>query len=1048
PDNPESLPGNSVRSVYIDQQKNVWAGTNRGLALFNPQTEEFISFRHDAGNPHSLVADHIFNIREISNGDLWIATNMGGISILNLRSITLKNPESIQFRNIAATSDNLGLSSNYIHTLFQDSFGNIWIGNHSSGIDFIGKNPPPFQTLPYTLNKRGELKNKPVWGICADSEGQVWLGSENEIAVFKDSQQMRTVNISNYLSNPYTRIYAIRQDRHGVLWFGMSDEGVLKFNPRTGKFERIRLDINNLDFITFFEETDGKMWTGTVNGVYSFENGKMQKEDSINNQLSDIMIRSILRDRHGKLWVGTFGKGISIFDKNNRLTTRLETDNGFCSNAVSHLYLDSQGGIWAGTRNGLAYFHDADKPEKYELYNEKQGLADTYIRAIQEDKNGNIWISSNGSISLWNRQKQLFDNYDHRDGIPMGNFIEGSACMTADGTVYFGSITGVCRFNPAGLTAEYQVAPIQIMECRVFDRQIESREYGFPIPVENGRIELPHNQNSFRMSFSSPDYAQSGQVEYAYMIEGLDNKWYNIQGENQVTFRSLSSGEYTFRVKARLRNHEWDESHIASIFVKIHPPFWLAWYAELFYAILLCIGIFAVVRFYRHRFHLKSSLEIERKESQNRQALNDERLRFYTNITHELRTPLTLILGPLEDLLNDKNLSDFYNKKIEIIHGSATRLLNLINQILEFRKTETQNRKLTVSKGNPANLVTEIGLRYKEMNRNDKVKYCINIETKDTYLYFDPDMLTTILNNLLSNAVKYTPEGEIKLSLRQVEDKENIYMEIEVSDTGYGIEDKALPHIFDRYYQAKGNYQASGTGIGLALVKSLTDLHEGTIRVESTVGKGTIFTFRILKDNTYPDALHKEKENTRIVETLRTAYLQEEEESNTLPIVLVIEDNADIREYIASSFTDGYTVITADDGKEGLELAQKYIPNIIVSDIMMPVMDGIELCRAVKDDVRTSHIPIILLTAKDTTQDKEEGYESGADSYLTKPFSAKLLHSRINNLLESRRKLAQQITQRIAANIPITENTKPAPEMDMSALDKDFLVKITDLIET
>lgn len=442
---------------------------------------------------------------------------------------------------------------------------------------------------------------------------------------------------------------------------------------------------------------------------------------------------------------------------------------------------------------------------------------------------------------------------------------------------------------------------------------------------------------------------------------------------------------------------------------------------------------------------LENSLELERKKSLNEQELNNERLRFYTNITHELRTPLTLILGPLEDLINDSNLSAYYSNKVKVIHSSAIRLLNLINQILEFRKTETQNRKLTVAKGDLGNLVTEIGLRYKELNRNEKVKFHIQVQPKEAKLYFDADIISTILNNLLSNAIKYTPEGEINLIMHRIDDKDNRYMEIVVNDTGYGIDADALPHIFDRYYQVKGKHQASGTGIGLALVKSLADLHEGTLYVESEIGKGTTFTFRILAENTYPDALHKEEKETVIQEEIEKPEEEEEEKEDTdiRPMILVVEDNDDIREYIASSFSSNYRIITAINGKEGLEQALNQIPDIIISDIMMPEMDGIELCKLVKEDIRTSHIPVILLTAKDSIQDKEEGYESGADSYLTKPFSAKLLNSRVHNLLESRKKLALIVANR-------TKELKPEQQEEtikLNKLDEEFLTKFTTIVE-
>lgn len=496
-------------------------------------------------------------------------------------------------------------------------------------------------------------------------------------------------------------------------------------------------------------------------------------------------------------------------------------------------------------------------------------------------------------------------------------------------------------------------------------------------------------------------------------------------------------------MKARLRNQEWDDTHIATITIHIYPPLWLTWYAKIFYILLILLCVFFWFRFYKRKLLLESSLELEKKKSQNEQELNNERLRFYTNITHELRTPLTLILGPLEDLVNDPHIPTFYSNKIKVIHSSAIRLLNLINQILEFRKTETQNRKLTVSKGNLGNLVTETGLRYKELNRNGKITFQINIDTRETKLYFDTDIISTILNNLLSNAIKYTPEGEIRLIMRSIVEEENKYTEIAVSDTGYGIDAESLPHIFDRYYQAKGKHQASGTGIGLALVKSLADLHEGTLQVESEIGKGTTFTLRLLAENTYPNALHKEEKMEKKLIEPEKSEEEDKEEADVRPMLLIVEDNDDIREYIVSSFSNNYRIITATNGKEGLEQAQKHIPDIIISDIMMPVMDGIELCKRVKEDICTSHIPVILLTAKDSIQDKEEGYESGADSYLTKPFSAKLLNSRIHNLLESRRKLALLIANRTKELKP----EQPQEPIKLSRLDEEFLARFTSIVE-
>lgn len=1042
PENPQSLPGNSVYSIFKDHLENIWVGTNRGLGLFNPKTDEFTVFRHEPGSPYSLIADHIYDIQEMSDGTLWIASDIGGISILDLHDITFKNPEDVKFYNITADNSKHGVSSGNIRSILQDSFGNIWIGNYSSGVDFISHTPSVFHVLPYMTEKGNILKHKPVWGLCKDENGQIWLGGENEIILFKDNQLIKSVNVAHKLSRPYGQIFSIISDGHGTLLLGIYDDGLLKYDIQSERIERIPLDMENVDVITFFKDTDGKIWIGAEYGIYTYKNGKLQKEDKITGQLLDRSVYGILRDYQGKLWVGSYGGGIVVFDGNGNAVTKLNAGNHFFSSAINSLYMDSQGGVWAATRNGIGYIKDTNHPEAFEQYGYEHGLEDTFVRTIQEDQAGNIWLSTNDGISYWDKNKRKFNSYDYRDGIPMGNFIEGSACCAEDGTLYFGSLNGVCYFNPESLIAERQVAPVQIIECRNLGSQIESRSGEILIQASNGNIELPYDRNSFRISFSVPDYSQSGQVEYAYLMEGLEDTWTSTLGENQVTFRNISPGEYTFKIKARLKNQQWDDTHIATMNVHIHPPLWLTWYAKVFYILLVLLGVYIWFRFYKRKLLLENSLELEKKKSQNEQELNNERLRFYTNITHELRTPLTLILGPLEDLINDPKIPAFYGNKIKVIHGSALRLLNLINQILEFRKTETQNRKLTVAKGNLASLVTETGLRYKELNRNEKVKFHIHIDTEKPKLYFDADIISTILNNLLSNAMKYTSEGEINLTMHSIIEEDKQYTEIIVSDTGYGIDAQALPHIFDRYYQAEGRHQASGTGIGLALVKSLADLHEGTLSVKSEIGRGTTFTFRLLTGNTYPDALHKE-EKSEIFQAEPEKPEEKKEETDIRPVILVVEDNDDIREYIATSFSRHYQIITATNGKEGLEQAQKYIPDIIISDIMMPIMDGIEFCKLVKEDVRTSHIPVILLTAKDSIQDKEEGYESGADSYLTKPFSAKLLNSRVHNLLESRKKLAHLIANRTKELKPEI----PQESIKLNRLDEEFLARFTSIVE-
>lgn len=1047
PHNPNSIPGDEVYSICIDRNKNVWVGTNKGAALFNPATQQFTAFRHNEEDEYSLLPGTVMDIKQMKNGDLWFGTSMGGISILNMQSNTFTDARNIRFRNISATNGEYGLTGPYVRRMLQDSFGNIWIGNYRDGLDFISYEPSIFSTLRYTTEKQGKTRYKQVWSLCIDHKQQLWMGGESELALYKKGERIQVIPLPTSSSHPHAYIRAIREDSKKRIWIGTWEAGLFYYEPEKRQFIQVHdSDSQPADVRCFYEEPDGKLWIGSRNGVYSFYNEKLTREESVNEQLGDHIIQGICRDSQGKLWVGTFGKGIFVFDSQGKRLVNHQKDNGFPSNAVNSLTNDSQGRVWAATREGAILFQDTRTPDDYLTFSNAEGLVNTQVRAVCEDRDGNIWISTNAGISRLNESQKMFYNYDHRDGIPLGDFMDGASARDAEGKLYFGSQNGTCHFDPSSLSAAQIIAPVTITRFFVYSKQTESKDVEISLPLASGKIALPYDANTFKISFNVLDYTQNPQVEFAYMMEGLEDVWYSTQGENQVTFRNIPPGKYRFKVRTRLRNQEWEEK-IATLPITIRPPFWLAWYAKLVYLFIAVTFIYIIISFYKRKLDLESSLEVERKNSQNKQELNDERLRFYTNITHELRTPLTLILGPLEDLLSDNSLSPKHANKISIIHDSAARLLNLINGILEFRKTETQNRKLSVARGDLSELVQEIGLRYKELNHNPKVNFHVCIDTEETQLFYDADMLTTILNNLLSNAAKYTSEGDITLTLAAVEESGVKYTEISVSDTGHGIAPEALPHIFERYYQANSQYQASGSGIGLALVKGLADLHEATLDVTSRLEVGTTFRLRLLTDNIYPNALHNDvhpsKAATEESPSTEENRIAEEQPEDARPLLLVVEDNPDIRKYIRHSLSDDFDILTAEDGNEGWTLAQERIPSIIVSDIMMPVMDGIQLCRSVKDDIRTSHIPIILLTAKDSLHDKEEGYTAGADSYLTKPFSAKLLHSRINNLLEARKKLAASLTAVIPHSTePATENTDI-----LNPLDNEFLQRITQIIE-
>ncbi|MBQ7717380.1 MAG: response regulator, partial [Prevotella sp.] len=772
----------------------------------------------------------------------------------------------------------------------------------------------------------------------------------------------------------------------------------------------------------------------------------VDREETLNKKIEHEHICSIMELNDGRILLATQAKGVFFVNPKTKEVLTISDKDGLPSYCVNDVCSDGRNGIWLGTYEGLAHIDDIRHPQQIETYDHRQGLKDNHIRALQCDRSGRVWLSTFTGISCFDPIKKRFYNYSHTDNLPSGSFISGSCATASDGTMFFASPNGVCFFNPQMLSHEQKVSEVQIVGLEAYNPAGEDTEIQHLVPNDKGYVYTTYKQNTLHITFGVKDFSQSGRVEYSYLMKGLNDEWYYIDNDDDVVFRGLRPGNYTFILRAKLKSQDWEDASTTEINIRIKPPFWRTWWAYLLYILVLGAIVWFLTDIYKRKLHLESSLELEKRDNMQKEELNEERLRFFTNITHELRTPLTLILGPLEDLINDRQLSDNYHKKLEVINKNAGRLRDLINQILEFRKTETQNRQLTVAKGDLGALVNEIGQFYKQLNRNPHVAVNIHISDDVPPVYYDSEVITSIINNLMSNAVKYTEEGFINLSLTQ--DQQQQQTVITVEDSGYGIDPASLPYIFDRYYQVKGEHQASGTGIGLALVKSLADLHQGTLSVDSRLGEGAKFTFSILTDNTYPNALHKEdpeeddKQETDMLEVIET-------DTDQRPVLLVVEDNSDIRQYIANSLGDDFQILQAADGAEGLDLAHVNIPDIIVSDIMMPKMNGIELTRKLKDDINTSHIPIILLTAKDTVDDKLEGYESGADSYITKPFSSRLLQSRINNLLANRRRLSEIILNRK----PDTITAEPSQsyvaddEPHLSRLDRVFIEKMNRVIQ-
>lgn len=1009
----DDLPGRIIRTICIDHEGRVWIGTNHGLGLFAPASGCFSFFSDYRNNERELLYDNIFCLAESSDHKLWVGADVGGVSIIDLE--TYRNG-AFQFKNYSPA--NSCLSSENVRAIVEDSFGNMWIGNYSSGID-IQATPSLFHMADLSGN---DGKIRTCYGIACDHQSNIWLGAEGELLLLKGHHVIMSVGLQGLLNHQSSIVYLIKEDRKGNLWLGINDDGLLKYDPEKKTLIRIPLPNDQIDVHAIYEDPDGTKWIGTESGLFCYrEDTGLFREGWFSN-LESASVYSILRDKTGKLWVGTLNDGLWVLDSDGGVICHHIEQTGFPSNSINQIYQDDNGTFWLATYDGLVHIPDVRYPDRFQLFDSTCGLIDNHVRAIIQDSSGHLWISTFSGISYFDERDARFVNYNYTAGIPDGGFVESAAVSPDRNEILFSSPLGVCYFDPDISRHKQFLSPIRITSFSADNGGERGRSLQ-SMPLDGKPLKLVHNQNSINISFTVSNHSQVKHVEYSYVLHGLNEDWYSLGNRNSVSFRGLSPGQYTFSVKARLYGVESAPEDYGSISFVLSPPFWLSWYAKLFYLALLSFIAVVIWRDYRKK---------------QTEKLNGEKLKFYTSITHELKTPLTLIIGPLEDLSMDKSISDNSRNKIKTIHSCSVNLLKLINQMLDFRKVETHNMTLSVSKGSLRSFLSDIGNKYKDLNINPDVSIHVECGPETGHVYFDPKVLTIIIDNLMSNAIKYTPSGTIKLKYEETEDHALICVE----DTGHGIPESAIPHIFKKYYQVNGVFQASGTGIGLALVKYMCDLHDIKVDVHSTLGAGTGFTLTLDKHNTYPFAAHKdlvETENVSIVPaTLGT------ERPETKPTLLIVEDNQDIRKYIADSMRDLYDILECGNGKTGLAVAIQNTPDVIISDVMMPELDGMEMCHKLKNDVRTSHIPIILLTAKDSQEDREEGYRSGADSYLTKPFSSSLLKSRIANLVESRRAFASSVLS--MNRLPLQQNDNHAIS-NANPLDLRFISRLDELIE-
>ena len=1010
PGDPSSLPSNEIGSIYRSKDNNIWIGTRRGLALYRKITRDFTVFdKNNSGLPDGLI----FSILLTSDNKLLASPDFNGVWEMDLSEMDPSNtftrfPETEEIMNIG------------IHAMCEDRFGNLWLGSYGSGLMFISRNVLQFNKITYP----SPLSERSVTDLDFMPNGNMIIGTDGGGIDILNKNFQKIGESDNSL--PDKSILSIFRDSDGHYWVG-------SFNGYTAIVDsamNLLATVDIREVRSFYEQGDIMWVVSGLSGLYSVDRKEYKRLKRYGSTFfPDNYIKSIAMDHRGRLWVGTFRSGLFIMDTDMNIVASCNTDKGFPSNSINHLMLDSRGDMWVASGEGLVHFSTGVDIKYDKVYSARDGLSSESIRAIVEDKDGNIWFSTNLSVCRLDIALDKITEYGYRSGIANGNYAAGACATRDDELVSFGSTEGITSFFPDRVVNTGTKLSAHFSEIQIFDANDPIAGEN-PIIFLSGKksIVLRHYQNSFNVSFAVDNYGLADNIEYSYKVEGKDNNWFLSKHSNIVQFHQLAPGKYTLHVRSRLTDGDWSE-HTESLEMKIRPPFYATTLAYVIYGLIL-IGLLNLFLFlYMSKLERDNELKLEKASIAHIREVNEERLRFYTNITHELKTPLTLILGPTEDLKNDGSLPEIVRKKIAVAHKNASSLLDLINQLLNFRKTETNNVVFKPSYGNLSSFIEDMGMIYAESNPNKNITIKFDI-TKDIMAVFDQEIMTTILNNLLTNATKYTSCGSVTIGLTIDKNATPHDALIRVTDTGLGIDKDQFEKIFERYYQIPGKQQTQGNGIGLSLVKNLVAIHNGTIHVESEKGKGSVFTVRIPIE-AGPGYQQLISDNVSDVEV-----------DTSRPIVVIAEDNKDIREYVRASLADVYEVHTAKDGQEGYSLANRYMPDIIISDIMMPVMDGLKLCEKVKQNIRLSHIPVILLTAKDSNEDRSEGYKSGADSYISKPFTSEMLNARIQNLLESRKNLAKQFFNSAPEN-----HSTELIQNGFSSIDNEFLQKITSYIE-
>ena len=1046
-----------VRKIVEDVKGRLWFGTDKGISLLRRDGLSFTNYQHNPSNTNSLSSNLVYALATDRSGMVWIGTEEG---------LNILNPETAEIIRVNRNPRNrYSLVGKAVKSIYIDKSDIYWVATFRGGVNKYDKNLPffnlrqsiPFDPLSLSSSVATSFAEVPGKGIYVGTDG----GGLN----------LFDINTGLFHSTPLSKaanrgLAIMAMERNNAdLWIGTFLNGVYILNTSTGNVKRITKgagpnNISGNEIFCFKRDSRGNMWVGTNGqGVDFYDAAKKifihlnKSENGSRRIILNGYIRVIEEDKDGSIWIGSTGAGIAVYNpltgksKNlNKQLSKLPHDN------VLSICVARNGAIWVGTAEGLGYYEP--RTSQFITYSEKQGLANAFVYKILEDNSGLIWVSTNNGISSFNPKTRKFRNFSYYNGLQRSPFVQGAGIKLSDGRLFFGGIDGFNYFDPAHLNSNKNVPNVVLTDLKIANQSViasDDSEIEEHISVAK-EIRLDYKQN-FSLSFAALNYTSPQENRYLYKLENFDKDWNKVGTVNTAVYTNLDPGKYTFKVKAISDAAEWTTPE-TSIVIYVRPPIWRTWYAYFFYIILFA-SILWLLRYRgikkleskfaleQERLQVQQLIEQERREAERMHEFDQLKIKFLTNLSHEFRTPISLIVGPVEQLLQLETVSEKSNQ-LGLIRRNARRLLNLVNQLLDFRNLEEKELKLKATEGDFISFTRDVAESFRDFSERKQINFEFRSSVKYYFTNFDHDKIERVLFNLLSNAFKFTLKGG-QIILNVDRDKEFEGLQITLQDSGIGIEADVKEKIFDRFFQSEANNEVinQGSGIGLAITKEFIKLHGGSIQVESITGMGSTFTIRLplleLKQNEITEAIAEESVATEPALDSEEVADIPASSSAQLPIILIVEDNEDFRFYLKDNLKAYYRIVEASNGKEGWQKVLSSHPQLVVSDISMPQVSGIELCKKIKSDKRSNHIPVLLLTALTGEEDQLLGLETGANDYMTKPFNFNILNIKIRNLLT----LNEQFKNTYSKQLKVA-----APDLKIESDNEKLLSKVILYIES